>query len=270
MPTTYTHYRFGQQVLRQLPIELHACIDAHHDLFNLGLHGPDIFFYYHPLTTNPVNRVGHSMHHLPGRAVFRRFLALDDGSDAGLAYLAGFLCHFVLDSSCHGLIKEMEAQGLSHTLQETQLDRSFLLEDGLDPIRQDLTAHIHPSARDIRTIARYFPQVTEGQVAQALKGMRFYHRLLSAQNRPKRTLLRAGCDLIGARETFGYMVMQEGEVSACRPTVEHLRALYDKAAPLAAALIAALPDLSDGRYDYDFEGVLHRQEEGGNRETDEA
>ena len=270
MPTTYTHYRFGQQVLRQLSIKLHARIDAHHDLFNLGVHGPDILFYYHPLTTNPVNRVGHSMHLLSGRTVFRRLLALDDGSDTGFAYLAGFLCHFVLDSSCHGLIGEMEAQGLSHTLQETQLDRSFLLEDGLDPIRQDLTAHIHPSVQDIRTIARFFPQVTEGQVAQALKGMQFYHRLLSAKNQPKRKLLRVGCDLIGARETFGYMVMQEGEVSACRSTVERLRTLYEQAVPLAAALIAALPDLHDSRYDYDFEGILHPQEEGVNRETDEA
>ena len=61
-------------------------------LFNLGVHGPDILFYYHPLTTNPVNRVGHSMHLLSGRTVFRRLLALDDGSDTGFAYLAGLLC----------------------------------------------------------------------------------------------------------------------------------------------------------------------------------
>lgn len=260
MPTTYTHYRFGQQALSQLPLALQARIDPYHDLFNLGLHGPDILFYYHPLTDNPVNRVGHSMHRLTGRAVFRRFLALDDGSDGAFAYLAGFLCHFALDSSCHGLVTQMEAQGLSHTLQETQLDRALMLEDGLDPIRQDLTAHLHPSARDIRTAARFFPQVSEAQLAQALKGMRFYHWLLSAKNRPKRTLLRAGCDLIGARETFGYMVMQEGEVSACRPTVERLRALYNRAVPLAAALIAALPDLGNAQYDFDFEGVLHRQD----------
>lgn len=260
MPTTYTHYRFGQQVLSQLPPALQARMDPYHDLFNLGLHGPDILFYYHPLTDNPVNRIGHSMHRQAGRTVFRRFLALDDNSDGAFAYLAGFLCHFALDSCCHGLVTQMESQGLSHTLQETQLDRAFLLEDGLDPIRQNLTAHIHPSAQDIRTIARFFPQATEKQIAQSLNGMQFYHRLLSARNRPKRTLLRVGCDLIGARETFGYMVMQEGEISACRPTVEKLRALYNQSVPLAASLIAALPDLDNAQYDFDFEGVLHQQD----------
>ena len=260
MPATYAHYRFGQQVLCRLPIGLHARIDAHHGLFDIGLHGPDIFFYYRPLSRNPVNRVGYSTHELTGETVFRRFLALSDGSDAAAAYLAGFLCHFALDSSCHGLVGQMAAQGLSHTLQETQLDRSFLVEDGLDPIRQDLTAHIHPSSGEIRVISSFFPQVTEQQTMQALKDMVFYHHLLHAEKPAKRKLLQIGCDLFGGHETFGYMVMQEGEVSTCTATVAQLRELYTQAIPLAASLITDFPELENPQFHLDFEGIPHPQE----------
>ena len=46
MPTTYAHDLFGQKVYRQLPDQVKEIIRKNGELYRIGLHGPDIFFYY--------------------------------------------------------------------------------------------------------------------------------------------------------------------------------------------------------------------------------
>ena len=46
MPTTYAHYRLGEEVRRQLPEELQKRIRQNLELFHIGVHGPDHMFYY--------------------------------------------------------------------------------------------------------------------------------------------------------------------------------------------------------------------------------
>ena len=58
MPSTYAHYRFGKDVLGRLPAKQKQDIQAHPDLYNIGLHGPDLLFYYKPISHNPVNQLG--------------------------------------------------------------------------------------------------------------------------------------------------------------------------------------------------------------------
>ena len=56
MPGTYAHYAFGKKVLEQVDDEVSKIISKNIDLFFIGLHGPDIFFYYKPiLYHNPIN-----------------------------------------------------------------------------------------------------------------------------------------------------------------------------------------------------------------------
>ena len=47
MPSTYAHRRFGADVLQQLPAALQDQIGKNRALFDVGLHGPDLLFYYH-------------------------------------------------------------------------------------------------------------------------------------------------------------------------------------------------------------------------------
>ena len=55
MPSTYAHYIFGQQIRGRLSGYERKVIDKYPELFNIGLHGPDILFYYRPLCKNKVN-----------------------------------------------------------------------------------------------------------------------------------------------------------------------------------------------------------------------
>ncbi|WP_244833924.1 hypothetical protein [Clostridium sp. BJN0001] len=62
MPSTYAHYRLGQKVLGKLPDEIKTTINSYKQLYDIGLHGPDILFYYKPLWSCTVNKQGYDIH----------------------------------------------------------------------------------------------------------------------------------------------------------------------------------------------------------------
>ena len=66
MPAFYAHYRFGCDVLKQLPEDIRSICTAHRGLFDIGLHGPDIYFFYRPVLPNKVNRIGYAAHKRSG------------------------------------------------------------------------------------------------------------------------------------------------------------------------------------------------------------
>ena len=70
MPSTYAHYIFGQQIRGRLSGYERKVIDKYPELFNIGLHGPDILFYYRPLGKNKVNQLGSRMHSESGAKFF--------------------------------------------------------------------------------------------------------------------------------------------------------------------------------------------------------
>ena len=67
-----SHYRMGQEVYRNLTGKPKQIIEKYKELYDIGLHGPDILFYYKPLFANPVNQVGYAMHDRPGIEFFRQ------------------------------------------------------------------------------------------------------------------------------------------------------------------------------------------------------
>ena len=42
MPSTYAHRRFGANVLDHLPAPLREKLEEHRELYDIGLHGPDM------------------------------------------------------------------------------------------------------------------------------------------------------------------------------------------------------------------------------------
>ena len=45
MPSLYAHNRFGRQLLPGLPADVRRPIQRCHSLYDMGLQGPDFFFY---------------------------------------------------------------------------------------------------------------------------------------------------------------------------------------------------------------------------------
>ena len=58
MPTTYAHWRFGNTCIPTLDQDLQTMIRSYREVFDYGVHVPDIFFYYHCLKANKINEYG--------------------------------------------------------------------------------------------------------------------------------------------------------------------------------------------------------------------
>ena len=52
MPAGYTHYCFGEEMKKVYSPHLQKIIQDNIELYEIGLHGPDIFFYYYFLHRN--------------------------------------------------------------------------------------------------------------------------------------------------------------------------------------------------------------------------
>lgn len=237
MPSAYTHYCFGKEVYRQLPASLRKEILQGQSFYKTGLLGPDILFYYRPLSRHWINRIGYEMH----RKAAMDFFVPSAGrvrNRKQLAYLLGFVCHFVLDSECHGFIAEyMEKTGLSHTEIEMEWDRFLMLRDGKIPMQYCAAGYLLADQEHAAVMHTFFPQVPKGKLRKALRSMKSYDRLLNGPGRCKRILISAVLALTGNyRQMKGLMISQKANPD-CEESCQRLMELYEEAVPEAVRLI---------------------------------
>lgn len=74
MPAFYAHYKFGQMVKNKIPAKYQRLLEDYQDLYEIGLHGPDILFFYHPIIRHPITQIGVVIHHETGRVFFEHAL----------------------------------------------------------------------------------------------------------------------------------------------------------------------------------------------------
>ena len=211
MPSTYAHYRFGQEIRKELSEKEKEIVEEFPELFMIGLHGPDIFFYYKPFSKNRVRQIGHEMHKHAGEEFFApaaEVVREHRENHAYLSYLYGFICHFALDVACHGYVDEKIAKsGISHTEIEAEFDRMLMVKDGHDPIRYKPTGHIVPSEENAEIIQAFFKDADSTQILGTLKGMVSYLNLLVAPSKGKRFLIDTILKLTGNyKELHGLMI----------------------------------------------------------------
>lgn len=190
MPSTYAHYRMGQQVRSMLDGNEKKIVEKYPQLYLIGLHGPDILFYYKPLKSNSINSIGYELHRHSGKEFFERARKVISGKnnrEPYLAYTYGVLNHFALDVSCHGYIEDkINESGISHAEIEVEFDRELMVMDKKNPITQSLVRHIIPSEENAKVISEFYPGTTMQDVKKALEGMISYNNLLVAPSRIKR------------------------------------------------------------------------------------
>ena len=186
MPSTYAHYRFGTQVIPKLDRDAQLAVARFRSLYDAGLHGPDIFFHYNIFWHTAIGSLGSSMHKLTGQEFFSRFckrLRMHP-SEAGTAYLYGFLAHYALDSICHPFINKIAAEGeIGHVELETEFDRFLLdVDHKVPPHRQDLGRHLHLTRSECATVSYLLPETTPGSIRRSVKNMARHAHLLATVN----------------------------------------------------------------------------------------
>ena len=123
MPDVVTHNRMGRSVYKRLPKEIASEIDR--SIFRVGLLGPDPYskyrFFAIPLRHGINNRM--VVMHREKTGDFLTEMAKHSESREMFSYLAGFLCHYALDSTTHPYINRISNdQGYLHAAIERRLD----------------------------------------------------------------------------------------------------------------------------------------------------
>ena len=240
MPSTYAHYVFGKRMLELFPEDVSAVVRADRQLYDIGLHGPDILFYYHVLTNNKVNAVGFGTHARPAKEFFAPAkAAVEKGGAPAFAYLVGFLCHFALDVTCHSYIEnKIAVSDVRHTEIESEFDRFLLEKDGKEPLSAKLTGHIFPTAENAHVIAPFFAGLTEKQIRKSLRSMLTCNEFVRAPHAFKRFLVNTVLHLSGNWKEMHGMMIAKQPIPACRDSNLRLEKLMKKAEGECLSLLA--------------------------------
>lgn len=240
MASTYAHYVFGQDVLNELSETQKQIILKNRELYDIGLHGPDILFYYQPLKKNPICSLGYDLHEKPGKVFFESAIKIyhkQNKQDLHLSYLYGVICHFALDAKCHPYVEKYRRENnVSHTSIEVNFDRYLLEKNGFNPLKYPLSCHIHPSIDRAEIISPYFTITTPKDILKALKSMNFYHHLLHASYSFKRQALYLGMDLVGQKEFKEHIIAKKAN-PRCQQSNQNLDQLMQEAIHEAVHLI---------------------------------
>ena len=234
MPSVLTHDFFGRDAYAGVARELGFTTTDEMDAFLLGNQGPDPLFY---LVGNPLfdknSHVGEIMHDEKPSELFSAFRsALDtlEGDDRTFAraYLAGFLCHYLLDRTAHPLIFAQEHAlcesgrgGLAQTYHSTvhanierEIDEMMLYRKRSCTIEQykPYEEVLHGSAEVLSAIdalyERAIPQVFGHEIAPNTFSMathlfRVANRLFYSPKGGKRALI-GGIERLAKRAPFSF------------------------------------------------------------------
>ncbi len=242
MPANYTHYRFGKCVLQVFPESLNDIVSHDLQAFYTGLHGPDLFFYHRPFSGHSLRTYGTRLHDEPAAAFFEKGAEVVRcaDQDTTLCYLLGFLCHFVLDSACHGYIDEYERiHHVSHAKIEAELDKHFMRKDGLDIHKTNSAAHIVASRQLAMRIAPLFDMVSADQIVDALSSMHRLSGWLVPSSKGKVKSLQGILSLHPKMHFIRDMILSDRDSRKCRLSTVHLERVFETSVLEAAKICEA-------------------------------
>ncbi|MDO4345241.1 MAG: zinc dependent phospholipase C family protein [Eubacteriales bacterium] len=240
MPTTYAHDMFGKMVYHKLEEDIQELISRNKMQYIIGLHGPDILFYTRPFHKNRVNGLGYRLHQEDAAGFFERGRKLycQTRNEGILAYLLGFICHFMLDSTCHPYIGTyMEKTGTSHDEIETEFDRELMVNSGKNPFHYHPSSVIHISKECVRDISEVLEGMSEKDICHTLKAMKFYTNFTVCPTEFKRKIL------LSLARTGGFYSMVQGRIirkkprASCEESTRELKRLFRLAIPETVTVI---------------------------------
>ena len=237
MPSGYAHYRFGAQLLPTLPREVREVIGRHRGLFDVGLQGPDLFFYYNPVRKNRIAPLAQRCHAQSGRLFFSRVCKKlgSNPSESALAYLCGLLAHYSLDSLCHPFVYRCtREEAVVHMALETEFDRYLLEKDGkLPPHTQNTGRYIRLSPEECAVAAGFYPDVTPKEMSRCVRNMAWALRQLAKSN----LLFRKVMAFVLGFTPYRQMLMPEEPDPLCARFDGKLEELYCQALALYPKLL---------------------------------
>ena len=180
------HNRMGRSVYKRLPAEISGQIDK--EIYQVGLLGPDPYAAYR-FFAMPFRHGVHewmSVMHDEKTADFLVEMAKAAKTSEMFSYLAGFLCHYALDTTVHPYIDRLaDNTGYMHVAIEHKLDLMELDKMGMDLRDRPITRNFYPP---------FLPKSMQGDLDEV-----FYYLAEDPHGLIDRAFGDAPRDLIGGR-----------------------------------------------------------------------
>jgi hypothetical protein len=284
MPAIFTHLQFGKDVVASLPPSFSDLAAKHPQCFYVGTQGPDLLFYYKPLSGKKNatrNKAWYFHDDLPSGELFLRAAkALVDDKEnydehgnflpqsKDAAYLLGFLCHFCLDYTTHPYIDNQSVDGRTHGKIESELDKRTFRKQGM-PARGFNTAKLFFPICESKLASASFLSLSEKVTEKALKNMRFINGLFSSNCEFVHGVCHTLLSLVGANKTLGEMFIHKKDDERCAPLWETLDTLYNKALSTANTVITEFFScmessaknniLTNDIFRYNYSGIIPKE-----------
>lgn len=243
MASNYAHYKFGHLAVEKSSQRVKDIVSCATELFNVGVHGPDILFYYkpykNPVKKNEISSKGYGLHKKTGLEVFSSLLPVAK-ADEEKAYLLGFLTHFVLDTAVHSYIERQTEKGiLTHIEMENEFDRELLSNDGFNPLREKLT-HLNPSDKNCELISKFWEGVAPQKIKKAIRSMIFCTNSLVTENTLKRGAIKAMFGVTGHYKQLHGLLINKKPNPDFKESTKELQKRFDSSVKIAAQLMDEL------------------------------
>ena len=235
MPDIVMHTKFGAEVSERL------CLRVDRDIFNFGLLGPDPYLFYRfylPPFRNSVNRYSSVMHRERTGDFLSELARRATGDEAVFSYLAGFLCHYALDSCTHPYINDKARHSaLMHMAIEHRLD---VLSGGnvrIPPfLPESLGERVGGAITAVYGWSDAWQKLREGR-----RDMAPFYRLVTDKSGRLDRLARMTHTKLGL-VSYRSKALESMDLSGFYP-------LYDRALDDAVSFIAAARRFADGELD---------------------
>lgn len=237
MPTTYAHWAFGRDCIELMPKDLQNIIREHRDIYDLAVHGPDILFY--DLSNKAVTKCGVNIHHTSGFKIFAKakesYKRFKD-KDKMLTYIAGFLTHYTLDSTCHTYVEtKRKHANITHNCVEGQWDRHVMELDGRVPNLVDRSESLKPSKDNAKIISYFYP-FNQKAILKTCKWQVRIIRLVNSISPIKEKYFRKALTKLELNN-YADLFMGQDELDVCKDSNLRLDKLRAKALKLYPKLL---------------------------------
>lgn len=241
MPAFYAHNRFGEKVAQKTDGELNEIISKYYVQFQIGLQGPDIFFFYRPWKSNRVSKYGYHLHEVSAASFFTHALTVvkEKGRDSReYAYLLGFICHYILDSECHPYVSEMmEALDVEHLEIEEEFEKMLLRKDGKNALSYPLADLIPTDSVTAKTIYPFYRNMNPVIIREALKDLKLVKRIFTAPCIVKQAILNGAMHLTGKYDYWKGLMHQRKDNPKCTVSNEGLYLRFKGAVDIAVTML---------------------------------
>lgn len=272
MPSLYAHYLFGQDALGQLDPEARAIAQAHANLYALGLQGPDIFFYGSIIGPKSIGLFGHNLHYRSLNGILEE-ITTDLGAKSGriwgalpypeVAYLMGFIGHFVLDSLCHPYVFKVQRNMVNHFALEADWDQFLLAQKTETPWKISMAPFVETEKEDrliLTNVYRaYQKKISPAKVRYSARSIYRIHKHLAFPNRLKYRFLAWIMERLKINPDYLAMFIlppEKGErihlnwPERPKDSIEILQGLYQDALSLYPKLISNFRDRLETGVEY--------------------